>query len=522
MAQYPHTGLYPQVGLRPQAASGGSSSGGGSVGADLRRNLSPNPALKNNTTGNATNWTSSPAGYVRQAGVTGMSRTTGFGGSGAIDIITTPRFAATAGQQYMASIQVKTGGSNTFKMLINWYAGVDSGSFISNSGTSVQFTVNGTQRCEIGPFTAPVGAGAGYLRIIELDNTSVTLTALMVEQTSGSGATYFDGDTTGASWEGTAGNSTSVLITADDTWSLADAGSIAVAPSGPVGGDGASFTATASIAASSTADEYVTWSDSALILSCDYDPRRGRNRISARGLPTAGIRATVESRTLNKSTWRSVRGGKVGLSGGAFVHTVDDYEFVAGRDNIYRIRVLSTPENIADEVVISAVTVTLPAISPGVWLKFIAQPALNQQVQLVDWGEIARPTRVTLYDVVGRTDSVAVTDVHGSRRITVTLRTTTNDEADQLDGALSQGRPLFLHVPDALALPSLYAVAGDYSASRPSLLTPVRLWQVALIEVAPPPPSTAPPPTTWQNIFDAYATWQDVIDAYDTWQDVVS
>ena len=48
----------------------------------IRRNLSPNPGLKNNTTGNATSWTSSPSGYARQTGVSGMSRTTGFGGIG--------------------------------------------------------------------------------------------------------------------------------------------------------------------------------------------------------------------------------------------------------------------------------------------------------------------------------------------------------------------------------------------------------------------------------------------------------
>jgi hypothetical protein len=477
--------------------------------------------LKVNTTGNATNWTSSPAGYARQTGVTGMSRTTGFGGSGAIDIITTPRFAAVAGAQYMASIQVKTGASNTFKMLINWYAGTDAGAFISNSGTSVPFTVNGTQRCEIGPFTAPTGAGGGYLRIIELDATTVTLTALMVEQTSASGNAYFDGDSTGASWDGTAGNSTSTLSDAADTITWADSGSVFVSPSGPTGGDSATFVATGSIAASTLVNQDVTWSDAGMVFSCDYDPRRGRNRITARGLPASGIRAIVDSRTTGKSAWRLVRGGKVALSGGAFARTVDDYEFIAGRDNIYRIRVMSTPEQVGD-VVISAVTVTLPAANPGVWLKFIVQPALNQQLQLIDWGEIARPTRVALYDVMGRTDPVAVTDVHGSRRITVTLRTINNDEAERLDTALSQGRPLFLHVPDNIALPSLYAVAGDYQASRPSSLTSVRYWQVALIEVAPPPPSAVAPPTTWQNIIDSYATWQDVIDAFPTWQDVVS
>jgi hypothetical protein len=490
---------------------------------ELRTNLSPNPALKTTVSGPGTSWASSPAGYVRQSAVTGMDRTTGFGGTGAIDFVTTPRFAAVAGQSYVASVQIKTGAANSFKMLINWYQGTPSGgTFISGSATT-SFTVNGTQRVEVGPLVAPAGAGAGYLRIIDLDNTAVTLTAVLVEKTSSTGRVYFDGDTTSpaASWAGTAGNSTSYQLTASDAWAFTDAGSRAVTASGPTAGDTASFSESASIVASSVITEYVTWSDSAMIVSCDYDPRRGRNRISARGLPTAGVRAIVESRKENRSAWLQVRGGKVGLSGGAFVRTVDDYEFAAGQATTYRIRVLSTPENVA-EVTISSVTVTLPATNPGVWLKFIVQPALNQQVQLIDWGEIARPTRITLYDVVGRTDPVAVTDVHGSRRITVTLRTSTNDEAERLDDALSQGRPLFLHVPANVALPSVYAVAGDYAATRPSKTTPVRYWQVALIEVSPPPASAVAPATTWQNILDSYGTWQDVINAFPTWQDVVS
>jgi hypothetical protein len=142
-----------------------------------------------------------------------------------------------AGQQYMASIQVKTGASNTFKMMINWYSGTTASlaSFISGTATT-SFTVNGTARCEIGPFTAPTGAGAGYLRIIEVDATSATFTAELVEQTSASGNTYFDGDSTGASWEGTSGNSTSVLLTASDSWAFTDTGARVATASGPTCG----------------------------------------------------------------------------------------------------------------------------------------------------------------------------------------------------------------------------------------------------------------------------------------------
>jgi hypothetical protein len=450
-----------------------------------------------------------------------MSRTTGFGGSGAIDIVTTPRFAAAAGSQYMASIQVKTGASNTFKMLINWYADVAGGSFIGNSGTSVPFTVNGTQRCEIGPFTAPVGAGAGYLRIIELDSTTVTLSALMVEQTNVSGNTYFDGDSTGATWDGTAGNSTSTLSGAAETATWSDSGSVTVTPSGPTGRDTATFSASGSIVASGTVPETATWSDSGLIVGLVYDSRRGRVRVDAVGLPATAIRAVVDARAAGTTNWTPVRGGKVAISAGRFVHTVDDYEFASGVANTYRIRAYSTPDSATDIVVASA-AVVLSAVLDEVWLKFIASPVLNQRVQLIDWSDISRPSRNAMYDVLGRTDPVAVLDVHGSRRVTVELRTATKAAAAELDYALSQGLPLFLHVPETVALPSLYAAAGDITSQRPSKTTQVQYWSVQLTEVAPPPASIVGAASTWQSILDGYASWSDVLAGFTDWQEAAS
>lgn len=487
----------------------------------IRRNLSVNPSLKNNTTGNATDWTSSPSGYARQTGVSGMDRTTGFGGSGAKDIITTPRFAAVAGQQYVASVQVKTGASNTFKMLINWYTGTASGTFISNSGTSVSFTVNGTQRCEIGPYTAPVGAGGGYLRIIEVDNTTATFAGLIAEQTGTGSLTYFDGDTTGATWEGTAGNSTSALLTGADTWTVTDAGSKSDVAPGPVGADTGHWVASGTVAGSGTVNQDIAWADSGLITALSYDARRGRNRISAIGLPATAIRAEVSVRAAGRVSWTPVRGGKVAVVGGVFSRSVDDYEFAAGLANTYRIRALSSQENVPDVVVAQAVA-TLPAVLDDVWLKFIAQPALNRRITLADWGAVGRDARVAFYDVQGRSDPVAVTDVHSSRTVTVTLRTATIDEGDTLDEALAQGLPLFLHVPVTVALPSLYAVAGDYTYARPAKRSPVRLWTLPLTEVSPPPSSVVGAATTWQTILDTYDSWQAVLDGLATWQDVVS
>lgn len=487
----------------------------------IRRNLSPNPSLKTTTLGNATNWTSSPTGYARQTGVSGMDRTTGFGGSGAIDIVTTPRFAAVAGAQYMASVQIKTGGSNTFKVLVNWYTGTASGTFISNAGSGVSFTVNGTQRVEVGPYTAPVGAGGGYLRVIDLDSTTVTLAALLVEQTNASGNSYFDGDTTGAGWEGVSGNSTSSLLTGADSFALADSGVKVNSAVGPTGGDGASLSESAAVVASGTVNQDIHFADSGMVVALTYDARRGRNRISAFGLPSSAIRAEVSVRPAGKTTFTPVRGGKIATAGGTFARAVDDYEFAAGVANTYRIRALSSQENVPN-VVVAQATATLPAVLDDVWLKFIAQPALNRRVTLTGWGEVARTSRAAFYEVQNRPDPIAVTDVHSSRKVTVTLRTATIDDGDTLDEALKQGLPLFLHTPLTIALPSLYAVAGDYSYTRPAARSTVRLWTLPLTEVSAPPPSVVGAASTWQTILDSYESWADLLAAVRTWQDVVS
>lgn len=484
-----------------------------------RINLHPNPSLKTTITGNGTDWTSTPTGYARQTGLTGMDRTTGFGGSGAIDPVTTPRFAAVAGQQYVASIQVKTGASNTFKMLINWYTGL-TGSFISNSGAATAFTVNGTSRCEIGPFTAPAGAGAGYLRIIELDSTTVSLTGLIVEQTSTPGLTYFDGDSPGCTWAGTSGNSISYQLTGSDVWSAAATGSMTSVSPGPTGTDVASWSSTATGVASGTITDYMAWADGAMVVGLGYDAGRGRVRINAFGLPATAIRAVVDSRRSGSFVFNPVRGGKVSVVGGALAKQVDDYEFISGTSMDYRIRAYSSVEGAADVVVAQAV-VTQSQILSDVWVKYIATPSLNTKVTLTGWGDISRASRTALYDVKGRPDPIAVTDVHSSRRVVVELRTATAVDGDALDHALSSGAPLFLHVPVNVALPSLYAVAGDYSYIRPNAASMARLWTLPLTEVAAPPSSVTGSAVTCQTILDGYSTCDAVLAAFATCLDLV-
>jgi hypothetical protein len=162
-----------------------------------RTNLCPNPSLKNDATG----WF---GGGVRVTGSTGMARATAFQNAGTTD--TLPRATVTAGLTYRFSAYVKgTGGGSSGNANINWYSG---GAYLSSApGQGWSVTTGQVTRIESGAQVAPAGADQGLLNITGVD-AQVEVTAVLYEQTS-SLFEFFDGDSGGCSWNGTAGNSTS-------------------------------------------------------------------------------------------------------------------------------------------------------------------------------------------------------------------------------------------------------------------------------------------------------------------------
>lgn len=169
-----------------------------------RQNLCPNPALKVNNTG----WGggSTP---TRSTGLTGMPRTTGAHYS-VNGFATTPVATASAGVTYTASLyfQNNTGVSLGSKAVyFVWKKPGD------DFGTtkSVALPV-GTTRIDF-TATSPSGTVGFYILVDSFDATpsgGCDLTAVLFEQ-AGALDTYFDGDTSGASWDGTDGLSTSTL-----------------------------------------------------------------------------------------------------------------------------------------------------------------------------------------------------------------------------------------------------------------------------------------------------------------------
>ena len=243
-----------------------------------------------------------------------------------------------------------------------------------------------------------------------------------------------------------------------------------------------------------------------MALTLTYDGILARVRLAATGLASDPV--TVQ-RSTNQVRWVTVRGG-ASLSPSGGVIRLDDYEFASDVANHYR---LLAPG------VVGAGQIT-PALD-GVWLKSLARPFLNRKVTVKDYSGVERPARVGVFEVVGRSMPVAISDVRGSRRWTMEVLTHTPAEARDLDLVMASGDPIFVHVPADCDVPGGYVSIDTVTVSRRARRTPRRVFELPCVEVAAPGPDIVGATVTVQTVLATYATCADVLAAHPTCQDLL-
>lgn len=248
-----------------------------------------------------------------------------------------------------------------------------------------------------------------------------------------------------------------------------------------------------------------------LVFTLTYDPVLSRVRISATGMEVFTT-AKVE-RSTDQVRWTTVRGGE-DLEVFAGMIRVDDYEFSPNVVNYYRLSTLAP----FGQSEIGSITPMLD--SP--WLKSVARPFLNQPIEFGgDQLPIQRPPRGGVFDIVGRSLPVAVTDVRGSKRYTVVLRTETDQQADNLDLILASGDVLFTHGSQCRVPSGVYWYVGMVDELEP---IPEDEWQLTtaeVVEVAAPGPDIVGATSTCQTVLNLYATCADVLAAFATCADLL-
>lgn len=253
-----------------------------------------------------------------------------------------------------------------------------------------------------------------------------------------------------------------------------------------------------------------------MTITITYDATLSRVRIS--GTPAAGtIDHMLIQRSANGSQWTTVRGGAdLQLGGGSYA--LDDYEFAAGALNTYRARAISPVD-----VVLSTETGTITPSIAQVWLKSIARPFLNIPVTVIDYSEISRASRATMFDVPGRSFPVRVGDVASSRGWVVDLLTRTPTEAKSVEFLVASGDVVYVQVPPDIDIPGGYVDIGSMARPRISrtLNDERRRFSLPMTNIAAPPPTIVGTTSSWAGIMADFGSWTAVLAAFPTWADVL-
>lgn len=246
-------------------------------------------------------------------------------------------------------------------------------------------------------------------------------------------------------------------------------------------------------------------------LDATYDPILSRIRLAGTFLSPSTY--AVFDRTIDGGiTYTPIRGGSAVpvVSQNA---NVDDYEFPPGVPITYRCR----GYNALDVLQITFTdTITQDLSAP--WLKVPAAPFLNQAVEIVDGGDVTRPSRAGIFDIPGRTYPVAVGDIASSIRYTLRLLTRTAAAETNLDYLFAAGEIVLLQLPlGEDHVPAGYFSVGDVVRARLLRKSRNRVWSVPLTEVAKPAPDVVGSAYTWQSVLGDYATWTAEIAANASW-----
>lgn len=255
-----------------------------------------------------------------------------------------------------------------------------------------------------------------------------------------------------------------------------------------------------------------------MALTATYDATFARMRLSGTVLGAAATQAYVWRSVDGFLTFVNVRGG-VGapMSGGVF--EIDDYEFPTDRPFTYRITSY-------DGALVAQATFSTAPISQdiaGVWLKSLTRPFLNRQITVQDISDITQRARLQIFDVVGRSAGIAVSDVRSGRELTLSVSTEDVAASDAIRFLVASGDPLFLHSPAAEdeLVPTMYAAAGDVSKQLAMRRNPRRYWQLPLTEVAAPDPVVFGSQITYQGVAALYASYNALLAANATYDDLL-
>jgi hypothetical protein len=145
------------------------------------------------------------------------------------------------------------------------------------------------------------------------------------------------------------------------------------------------------------------------------------------------------------------------------------------------------------------------------WLMNPARPGQNIRVEITAFSEITQGGRTGIFEIVGRSAPVTVSDIMESGSFDFTIDAATKSEAKEIAARLALGDPMFLLVPDPNAdIDTFYFTA---TALKRAVDAPGGSWSVTVSarEVSQPAPAVYGSTYIWNDVATDYASWTSVL-----------
>lgn len=172
----------------------------------------------------------------------------------------------------------------------------------------------------------------------------------------------------------------------------------------------------------------------------------------------------------------------------------------------------------------TSITPTLPdRHNKPYWLMNPGRPGQNVRIEITAFSEVTQDGRAGVFEVVGRSVPVTVSDIMQSGSFEFTIDAADKAEAKELAGRLALGDPMYLLVanPNAEA-DTMYFTVTQLKRSSDTLLGS---WSVTVSarEVAQPAPAVYGSTYVWNDVATNYATWTAVLadPQNSTWSNLV-
>ena len=184
---------------------------------------------------------------------------------------------------------------------------------------------------------------------------------------------------------------------------------------------------------------------------------------------------------------------------------------------------------------LSAATACVTPSQSDVWLKSVTYPLFNRSLECVDWDALSRTSRAGFFDIKGRHEILAITDVGSSASFNITLVTRSRAENRALVALLTFGGVLMLQPPgdteddceDGFSgIPGGFVVPSGSVQNHSMRGRPLWQWEVQFTRVAAADMDGIVPTTiTWEQLWALIGdegTWEDVWALWSTWQELWS